>query len=88
MWPHMTHTKIKIGQEWQLKNSTKTYIITKVSKYYCYGYDTVIINNISCTIASLENGIMTWPQDWEYLGNPVICEDCNKFCKQGCKYAK
>jgi len=82
--------KVETGQEWYLTNypligsKNKSYIVTHTSLYYAFGYCPPL--NVSLTLMALKSsGDVMYDDTWVYIGTPIICEDCNKFCNQRCK---
>ena len=85
--------KVEIGQEWVKhvgieKIEKITVIINDNNKYgsdYKYGYAEGFSLESGYLMMKIENGYPKYDH-WEYLGTPVKCEDCKKFCKQECHY--
>jgi len=77
--------KVEIGQEWQhYKRNNKPFIVSKIGLDYAvgryYGEDL----DRAQILLKLNTNEIEFPQYWEFLGHPITCEDCNKFCKQRC----
>ena len=75
----MKNIKIELGQEWQYFTwcSNKSIIINDISREgMAYGREGICMH--------LKDGKVLNYNDWTYLGTPVICEDCNDFCRQQC----
>ena len=84
--------KVEIGQEWRHMSweSTRSFVITKIA--HCsdwspglrgIGVDSKYLNDEIGHMV-LTDGKSKYYKDWVYLGTPVRCEDCNKFCLQKC----
>jgi len=79
--------KVEIGQEWKYKDGT-CFVVTLINGGWAFGYGKVSCSNIPYLWLAT-SGSVYYVDNWTYLGTPVICEDCKKFCKQRCdKYKR